>query len=217
MTFSNSMMHRMPPTTSPESKRHDLIISPFQIHPTMYLYQQVHENRHKQIPSQDMSTNDIQREIRQQNQGQPLNHSKPIRNLRVDLGMRVVRKMKTPQIRHAVERNVDAEEQRVVDEERHQQLQHYAPARRYLGRQRAYELQRRAPGEIVHRGREERTPDPAFAGGERCVATAPPDVAHGDAGVLLDEDQIHTCERDDGFAHLDQACRGPLQVRKETF
>ncbi len=164
-----------------------------------------------------MAANDVQREIGQQNQGDALNERKPVRNLRVDFGVGVVRMMNAPQIGNAVESNVDNEEQGVVDEEGDQQLQDDAAARRNVCGQSAHQLQRRAPRKPVQRRREERTADVAVGRGEGPVAPAASDVGHGDARVLLNEDQIEAGQRQNGLPDLGQPLRRPLHLRQEPL
>lgn len=96
MAFPDSMVHCVLLTAGSKSKRHDLVIPPSQIHPTMHLHQQIHEKGYKNGPSQDVTANDVQREVGEQNQGDSLDDRQLIRDLRIDLGVGVVRMMDTP-------------------------------------------------------------------------------------------------------------------------
>lgn len=90
------MVHCVLLTAGSKSKRHDLVIPPSQIHPTMHLHQQIHEKGYKNGTSQDVTANDVQREIGEQDQGDSLDNRQLICDLWIDLGVGVVRMMDTP-------------------------------------------------------------------------------------------------------------------------
>lgn len=83
----------------------------------MNFHQQPDENRHKQRPRQNVAANDIQAEVRQQNEPQSLENVQLVRDLRVDFAVRVVGAMPGFQAGEDVHGEVEGEEEGVVDDE----------------------------------------------------------------------------------------------------
>lgn len=89
----------------------------------MHLDEQVHKHGHEERAREDMAADNVERKVGEQDQRQPLRHGEPVGDLRVHLGVLVVRDVDAREQRHAVEGEVRGEEEEVVDDNGRQEFE----------------------------------------------------------------------------------------------
>ena len=87
----------------------------------MYIYQQPDEHHDKDRPSENMRPNDVEAKVCEEDESHALKYIELIRDLRIDLSVIMMVGMNTGKTR-VMQQKVEAEEERIVDEEASHQL-----------------------------------------------------------------------------------------------
>ena len=138
------MMPCMLSTPQSPPLREKLLIPIRQVHPAVHFNQQIHENRHEDCAREDMAPDDIQAEIRQKHEGEAFRNGEPVCDLRVHFLVRVVREVGAGEEGDGVQREMQDEEESVVDEEGGEELQGQAAG--------CWGRRRKSPGQLQGRG-----------------------------------------------------------------
>ena len=83
----------------------------------MNLHQQIDKDRDEERAREHMRANDVEAEVGEQHEGQTLGHGEAVGDLRVHLRVVVVGAVEVGEGGEAVQRQVQGEEEGVVDEE----------------------------------------------------------------------------------------------------
>ncbi|KAK5019561.1 hypothetical protein LTR16_000414 [Cryomyces antarcticus] len=126
--------------------------------------------------------------------------------------MRVMGIVNATQYWNLVDGDVYEEEERVVEEKGHEELEDKTTTRGRSLWKGTVQLQRRIPREVVQRGREERGFDAPAAAKIGIVVAALTNGRHGDARVFLDEYEIEKQEGGNRFADFEQAFGGAAKA-----
>lgn len=118
----------------------------------MNFNKQPHKHWHEDRPGQNVASDDVEAEVSEQHEAQPLEYGQLVRHLRVDLSVvPVVGGVPPAQGPDLVQGEVEGEEEGVVEEEADDELGGEPARRGWLERQSADDLEGRGGGEVVQR------------------------------------------------------------------